>query len=113
VDTHMRSTKNVLREIECKASDDGGAVGTNNYSVLRELESKSRALANWEAKFEAVNYQLLLSRLNNRWATIGNLSQGHALVAADNREAHDSVPSDAKRRLFLLIRLQRKRRVTP
>ena len=45
VDTrHMRSAKNVLREIECKASDDG-AVGMNNYSVLRELESKS-ALAN-------------------------------------------------------------------
>ena len=41
---HMRSAKNVLREIECKASDDG-AVGMNNYSVLRELESKS-ALAN-------------------------------------------------------------------
>ena len=40
---HMRSAKNVLREIECKASDDGGAAGTNNYSVLRELESKSRA----------------------------------------------------------------------
>ena len=57
-------------------------IDTNHWLVENTTLKRGVHLLSPEAKFESVDFQPLLSRLNNGWAAVGNLSQGHGLPRA-------------------------------